>query len=252
MKKSMITFLMVAVLFVVTTMTSFAHTVTGNYKTTGTINGYSYKFNAQLSTTTSLGVCGGGFVCTTDNSQAPAGYMGLNCRVLNYSTGALKASSGMSYTTSRTAGQAFIGGYYNGTGTFCGQTYGAFYNGDGYNYMTSYNSPNINYTASSKALLTEFVDFININYGISINEAGKTFGSSLSSITTGNDPDLILAENQDGLVGYVKSEDLNKEFRTPQEAVDWTLDHTEPYYIPLYDETGNNVIGEFLINPSSV
>ena len=50
--------------------------------------------------------------------------------------------------------------------------------------------------------------------------------------------------------GYVKDEDLNKTFDTPEEAVAWTLSHTEPYTIPLYDSDGKTQIGEFLIDPS--
>ncbi len=76
------------------------------------------------------------------------------------------------------------------------------------------------------------------------NESGQTYGAEWVQ------PDLIYAVGTNEERGYVKDEDLNKTFDTPEEAVAWTLSHTEPYTIPLYDSDGKTQIGEFLIDPS--
>lgn len=73
----------------------------------------------------------------------------------------------------------------------------------------------------------------------------------LYSEIVGEDPDLILVENQNGQTGYVKKEELDRTFLSPEEAVAWTKSHTEPYTISMYDKDGITVIGEFMVTPGT-
>ncbi|AGL01883.1 hypothetical protein [Desulfoscipio gibsoniae] len=82
-----------------------------------------------------------------------------------------------------------------------------------------------------------------------INENGQTYGSAANATTEENEPDLILAEGEDGTIGYVLSKDLNgKQPKTPKEALEIQRNTPSTRIIPLYDVDGKTVIGEFKIS----
>lgn len=83
----------------------------------------------------------------------------------------------------------------------------------------------------------------------SVNEQGQTYGKGPYPAGPSQEPDLIRAVGENGVVGYVKSSDLNgPSFSSPEEA----LAHQETLHkaggyelIPLYESDGETVIGEF-------
>lgn len=81
--------------------------------------------------------------------------------------------------------------------------------------------------------------------GYPTNISGETFGPDIYNNTDpALEPDLILAQNKDGLVGYIRKADIKDGASSLEEAINW-----EPrnYTIPLYLEDGVTIIGEFEI-----
>lgn len=77
------------------------------------------------------------------------------------------------------------------------------------------------------------------------NENGETYGPDLKNNVDSN-PDLVLAENDEGIVGYIhESEIAGSSIRTPNEAANYT---SHDHYINMYLDDGTTVIGQFLID----
>jgi hypothetical protein len=83
----------------------------------------------------------------------------------------------------------------------------------------------------------------------SVNEMGQTYGTPQE---VSQEPDLIKTENENGIIGYVKSSDLNPSFSTTKEAIAYqnAINSSDYKSILLYKEDGKTVIGEFKIYPS--
>ncbi|MCG3089308.1 metal ABC transporter substrate-binding protein [Sporosarcina cyprini] len=81
-----------------------------------------------------------------------------------------------------------------------------------------------------------------------INDNGKTYGPNMGNATiTLGEPDLMLAEGENGTIGYVKRVDLEgQQPKTPAGAVRLTKG-AKPREIPLYDVDGETVIGKFIV-----
>lgn len=80
--------------------------------------------------------------------------------------------------------------------------------------------------------------------GYPVNESGNTYGGDFPENIKGG-PDLILAENQDGLLGYIRSSDIDGHLiDTPEKAV-----HYEPkgYYVDMYLQDGQTKIGTYYV-----
>lgn len=87
----------------------------------------------------------------------------------------------------------------------------------------------------------------------SVNENGETFGSIESAFVESDAgrvldeslfPDLILVENRDGLVGYVRREDFIIDYPvSPEDAERVNEEARQP--IPMYESDGITVIGSF-------
>ena len=174
-KKRFVAFILTVCMSFSITITAYATSVDSNVKTTGKINGYAYKIMSSLSTADVFGVCASGDVRTVSGT-APAGYMGVNARVVNTS-GAVKASTGIEYSTSATGMWVVMGAYYNATGTFGSQCMAYFYNGNGYTSYKSFCSPYINWTKKSKAA----GQFSEDDYQYPVNQNNDTYGSVLYS-----------------------------------------------------------------------
>ncbi len=62
----------------------------------------------------------------------------------------------------------------------------------------------------------------------------------------GVQPDLILAENEDGVVGYIRDEDLSDNVNTPEDALVHEENKSE-ITIPMYKSDSVTIIGKFHI-----
>lgn len=87
------------------------------------------------------------------------------------------------------------------------------------------------------------------------NANGLTFGSAADSPAPGMEPDLILVIATNGVEGYVRTAELEEAngsaaaetFTSPEEALAWQEANSGDRYVPVYDQDGERVIGEFLI-----
>ncbi len=84
--------------------------------------------------------------------------------------------------------------------------------------------------------------------GYPVNERGESYGvDDRESIETS--PNLILAENEDGLVGYIKASDMDRLSPTnPEEARYY---QSEGYYVDMYLQDGQTKVGTFFIAKGS-
>ena len=85
------------------------------------------------------------------------------------------------------------------------------------------------------------------------NDAGETYGSAMGAPS---DPDLIYAEGEGGVVGYIRAIDINgPQFNSPEEALKYQEEHNllsgEDRPIPLYASDGVTVIGTFVLRGSA-
>jgi len=99
-------------------------------------------------------------------------------------------------------------------------------------------------------LTTTFVSRQETNWATNAN--GDTYGVIK---TDGSTPDLIAAYATNGQLGYVYARDLTAAqggpFTSPEEALAWQEAHAgEAVPIPVYEEDGATVIGEFVIGGS--
>lgn len=85
---------------------------------------------------------------------------------------------------------------------------------------------------------------INTNTYYPLNKFGQTFGGDIKEITD-QGPDLILAQNEEGLVGYVKATDMDPDPpTTPDQAASY---QSKSFFVPMYTSDGCTKIGEFKI-----
>lgn len=79
------------------------------------------------------------------------------------------------------------------------------------------------------------------------NEQGMTYGHGPYPTGLSQEPDLIQAVGEDGIVGYVKASDMDPSFSTPTEAISFQESKklTEFKTIPMYESNGKTIIGEF-------
>lgn len=78
--------------------------------------------------------------------------------------------------------------------------------------------------------------------GYPVNDAGETYGPDVKD--SEEEPDLILVDAGDGVVGYIKKADINNGASSLEEAREW---EPSSYVVPIYLEDGCTQIGEFEI-----
>ncbi|CAM3299036.1 hypothetical protein HP548_12015 [Paenibacillus taichungensis] len=102
----------------------------------------------------------------------------------------------------------------------------------------------LNETSSTKTASNEVI--------YPINEQGQTLGEGPLMPGKTQEPDLIKAENENGVQGYIKTSDLESGATSPEEALDYqkSKDSSEFRYIPLYKSDGKTIIGEFKVGGS--
>lgn len=91
---------------------------------------------------------------------------------------------------------------------------------------------------SDTAILTTVFEYLT-------NESGETYGSDFKEQPI-EPPDLQLARNEDGIVGYIRTSEIpGATVSNPEEAVRYK---SYSGYINLYDKDGKTVIGQFFVN----
>lgn len=73
--------------------------------------------------------------------------------------------------------------------------------------------------------------------GYPVNDKGETYGPNMGNMMIIDEPDLILAQGENSIIGYVKKVELDgPKPKTPEEAV--KLNNPPPTEVPLYDVDG--------------
>lgn len=230
MKKCKRFFSLFLVLVVTLTTSSLVYASWSDYKTTR-LNGYTYEYASFAAT---RGNTMEGSIILKANKNVPTGYMGAQARLYS-ERGTLVASSNWVYNTSPIAGYIVDSDGVTTKGNYYSYGRVKLYNGDGYNDYYAYRSP--------IAVLNS-----NIPVTYKTNQYGDTYGTGVTAVITGEDPDFIEALGIDGTFGYVRSSDLESKVSSPKDALlSKSLENNTNPMIPLYDEE-RNVIGQFEIN----
>ena len=176
-------------------------------------------------------------IINSNSGSLPPGTMGVNPRAYNATSGTLIITGGWHYTSGTSVGYDVPVDVTSFPGYVYSQGMTALWNGVGYTTRSTTASPNAQFKSPSRS--------------IQINAAGETFGSSAYAESLEDEPDLVLAEGVGGMVGYVKSSDLNSgAAKSPEEAAKSTIDKNTRF-IPLYESDGKTVIGRFKIAPDT-
>ena len=206
---------------------------------TETVYGYTYTFCSNIHNETSGSIGYQTSVWVTSANYVPTGYMGAKARLYNTS-GFLKAYADWDYNLVPTNTFLQSGVYATTSGAYYSKGQVKLYNGNGYTTYDAYISPI--YSPRSNDCPADR------NLTVQYNEYGEVYGSELFLNEIGIQPDLILAENTQGLVGYIRNADLNSvEISTLEDAIAYAKTSHERS-IPLYLSDGRTVIGSFEIN----
>lgn len=105
-------------------------------------------------------------------------------------------------------------------------------------------------SSTSDEIVVPSVESVLLN-GYPLNSAGQTYGPNIGSETDDGiypSPDLLLAENQLGVIGYVKTKDLTMTPETISDAIEMTK-NAVPVEIPMYLHDGVTRVGTFVLSP---
>lgn len=80
--------------------------------------------------------------------------------------------------------------------------------------------------------------------GYPVNENGETYGPQIKN--TLESPDLILAENAEGVKGYIRAAEIDYTPQTPDEAGAISKSCYEQYY-NMYLQDGKTIVGKFWV-----
>ncbi|MFD0716970.1 hypothetical protein [Paenibacillus sp. GCM10027626] len=88
----------------------------------------------------------------------------------------------------------------------------------------------------------------------SVNKNGQTYGHGPYPAGEAQEPDLIRAQGENGVVGYIKSSDISSSYSSPEEAIAHQKEVESVGYqsIPLYESDGTTIIGEFKLYNSNI
>ncbi|MCF7754454.1 peptidase [Paenibacillus xylanexedens] len=232
--------------------TVLANTASSPYSTPK-IKGHTYTFTSEVWTRNfTTGTTAEAVASVKASASVPNGYMGAMARLYT-SGGSLKASSSMTYNTSKISSFFVYSPRITTKTTYYAQNVGEFYNGNGYTRYTGYKSPNLKLSNvnSSNVLFenntetSETIHELLLQTKYDVNSQGDTYGSALSEPIIGVEPDLIAAIGTNGIEGYLKAEDLTPKITTIEEALAQSQVNGTVRTIHLYDVEGDNIIGEF-------
>lgn len=232
---------------------AFANTASDPYATPK-INGEKYTFTSEIwERFPSTGKTVEAVATVKANGvNVPVGYMGSMARLFNNS-GNLEVASKMTYNPVKVSSFYVYSNAVSKVGTYYSHSIGEFYNGNGYDRFTGYQSPKLQIT-SAKSINAFFgneiessvvIEALKLKSEYDVNNNGDTYGSALSEQTIGVEPDLIAAVGTNGLNGYVKAVDLTPEVNSIEEGLEQMQSNNATRTIPLYDVEGITVIGQF-------
>lgn len=119
--------------------------VESNWIKYGPVNGYYYQNQSYCAKDTELpGAWAGTTVLPQWYGSAPAGYMGAQANLYN-SAGSKISTGSWRYNSSTSYGISAVSSYTSQNGVYYSKGQTAAYNGNGYNYYSTYRSPNINW-----------------------------------------------------------------------------------------------------------
>ena len=94
--------------------------------------------------------------------------------------------------------------------------------------------------SDGEKLIVPDIEYV-IDNGYPKNERGETYGPNIEGKA---DPDLLLAEGQDGTVGYIRQKEMLDVADSVQEAL---MSKPQNKEINLYLQDGSTVIGTFIV-----
>lgn len=201
-------------------------------KITKTVYGHTYAYSSYIISNTDTITCGTEVDVT---GSVPEGYIGLKARVYSES-GTLLKYTNWSYNDSTVSLIAYPIVYPGSREkNYYSQGQVKFYNGNGYNTYTCAKTP------YSRPRTTN-------NIEVKINGNGEIYGSEILLNEIGVEPNLIEAMGGNGVIGYVRAEDLqDRVINNPIEAAEYMDEFVAEREIPVYDSEGVNVIDTFKI-----
>lgn len=170
---------------------------------------------------------------------------GVLCEAIDYrynSTGATELTVGTTATC--------------GTGSYNSHGFTAVWNGtNSYREALTFPSNPLNWTApAARSAGPTATDPENVETGT--NALGQTYGLGEGAETDADLPDLVATYSDDGTVGYVRKDDLNKVAASPSDASaleKQVIDGAEVFSsgeraVPVYSKDGSTQVGTFTIS----
>lgn len=242
MKKSLLTrvstIFIFGVLLFVTMVPAFAAYGESAVQTQ-TVYGYQYQFYSLIHNEVAGQVNFQTTAKLANGSTIPVGYIGTKSQLYS-SEGILKHATTWAYSQGAGTVELTSSSYSATSGYYFSQGQVKLYNGSGYNYYDAYATAN--FAPGRTAIPDSYTT-------IEENAHGEIYGSKFFLNQINVEPDLILAEEVDGSIGYIRATDLDDGISTPAAATESML-NSAARYIPLYENDGTTVIGTFLISAS--
>lgn len=203
-----------------------------------TLNGYTYSFDSLIHNEEKGRLAFQTNARVTNSNYLPTGYMGVNARLYSAESGAMVKESGYYLNQENECFILNSEGYDTSSGYYYSRGIVKLWNGKDYNVYTSERTPDF----SSNRAYTVSSDKISIQR----NQKGEIYGSELFLNEIGVQPDLILAQGNNNIIGYVRADELNDDgVYTPDDAAAYMMNR-QPRFIPLYASDGETVIGTFV------
>lgn len=199
-----------------------------------TVYGITYTYYSQLISHTDVFQVG---IRVSVDRTVGEGYIGGKIRLYT-SDGTLASATDWMYTGGSTSSQYGFASHYDPEPNTYYYSKGQvqFYNGNGYTTYTCNATPNIS-------------GWSRPNIQVTRNQNGEIYGSEVFLNQIGVEPDLIKAVGQNGVIGYVKADDLDAVYATcPEEAIEFSGNNHSNRVIMLYAEDGETVLGDYVID----
>lgn len=213
------------------------------WKTTGTINGYKYKYRSGIIKYT--WDINGRADTKVVSGSVPSRYIGGRSYIYSVG-GTLITASDWAYNSGRCSGIDFCGKDVSAPGTYyCIAKFKYKKNNNKYSSVYTAKATKSVVLKSSKNLTkaqSEYVDnsdFRKVAAEIKTIK-GKTYGSGLRDVYKNDMPDMISAVGANGREGYVKSDDLTIHNNKSSDLDGVVLKPGEEYsrFIPVYSTDG--------------
>lgn len=233
------TFIALILVLCVSTGNALAYVEYSLVTTIDELGNYKFKIYSSIYLDGDSLYRGGAWIEEINLISLPAGALGASAMLCD-NTGATIASTEMTYTTSSiyfafsvTRTRSYPTPVY-ATGTVC-----VVYNGQEMRYDTQKTE-----TYGRSALVASLAENLDKDGNYPVNAAGESYGSALLSDVVGVKPDLITAVGEDGVRGYIRSDDIYPHLTSLEEIMLYKDIQDEIASVPLYDLNGN-VIGVF-------